>query len=83
MGNYVDWTCEIIECWPKSCYSSGLNATKRSLDKKGETFNEVENSVPLLWPLFVAQLRSVAKEFSSGLGYIDALIDDLRLEKLF
>ena len=83
MGNYVNWTCEIVEFWPKSCYSGGLSGwTSLSAPwiRKGETFTEVENSVPLLWPLFVAQLRFVAKEFSSGLGYIDA---DLQLEKLF
>ena len=36
-----------------------------------------------LWPLFVAQLRFVAKKFSSSLGYMDALIDEVELEKPF
>ena len=61
-------------------WAEWLSATKRSRARKGPTFAEVENSVPLLWP----QLRFVAKEFSlAGLGYIDALIDDLQLDKPF
>ena len=48
-----------------------------------ETYIDVRNSMPPLWPLFVAGLRFVAKKFSPGLGYMDALIDDLELEKPF
>ena len=44
---------------------------------------EFGNSVPELWPLFVAQLKLASKEFSSRLDYMDALIDELQLEKQF
>ena len=60
-----------------------LNAAKFSRYMRGETYTDVGNSIPPLWPLFVARLRLVAKKFSSGLGYMDALIDDLELGKPF
>ena len=50
---------------------------------RGEPYTDVGNSIPPLWPLFVARLRLVAKKFSLGLGYMDALIDDLELEEPF
>ena len=40
----------------------------------------ISNDLTSIWPAFVEQLRSVAKSFSSKLGYIDELVDDLGLE---
>jgi hypothetical protein len=34
------------------------------------------------WPLFVAQLRLASKRYSSHIGYVDTLIDELELEEL-
>ena len=74
------WTLakELLLSW-----NERLNATKRARDKRGETFTEVENSVPFLWLFFVQQLRLVAKEGPLTLIYINTLVDELELEKPF
>ena len=64
-------------------WTQWLNAAKFSRYMRGETYSDVGNSAPLLWPLFVAELNFAAKRFSSDLGYIDALINDLQLGKPF
>jgi hypothetical protein len=46
---------------------------------KGETIDS--NSLASMWPAFVEQLRFMAKQFPSHLGYIDGLVDELGLER--
>ena len=60
-----------------------LSITYRSRIKRGGTPIEVENTVPLFWPLFVKQLKLVVKEGPLSLIYIDTLVDELELEKPF
>ena len=64
-------------------WNSWLGHAQFSQFMSGENCTDVENSIPPLWPPFVTRLRLVAKKFSSGLGYMDALIDDLELEEPF
>ena len=40
------------------------------------------DSVASIWPLFVGELRLVAKRFPTHLSYVDKLVDDLGLENL-
>jgi len=48
---------------------------------KDKTFDK--DGMASVWLRFVARLRLIAEMFPSRLGYIDALIDNLGLEKPF
>lgn len=60
-----------------------LKVNRGSRNRRSGTSNEVEDTVPSLWPLFIDRLRFVAKEGPLSLTYIDTLIEELQLEKQF
>ena len=62
---------------------SWLNTIQYNARSRDETSTEHESSLVSVWPLFVAQLRSIAKKFPLLLGYINTVIDDLGLEEPF